>query len=66
MMTTTPLILVVVAIFSYVFVYFFSKVINPQGSKKYVTLASISFTILVVILFSMFLVFFSELAQINK
>ncbi|MFJ2046727.1 hypothetical protein ACIOBL_24220 [Paenibacillus taichungensis] len=66
MMTITPLILVVVAIFSYVFVYFFSKVINPQASKKYVTLASISFTILVVILFSMFLVFFSELAQINK
>lgn len=39
MMTITPLILVVVAIFSYVFVYFFSKVINPQASKKYVTLA---------------------------
>ncbi|KGP83442.1 hypothetical protein P364_0107700 [Paenibacillus sp. MAEPY2] len=65
-MTITPLILVVVAIFSYVFVYSFSKVINPQTSKKYVTLASISFTILVVILFSVFLVFFSELAQINK
>ena len=52
-MTVTPLILTIVAVFSYLFIHFFSKVINPQASAKNIIWASISFAIIVVLLFWM-------------
>ncbi|CAI6080086.1 hypothetical protein PAECIP112173_02781 [Paenibacillus sp. JJ-100] len=50
-MTVTPLILTIVAVFSYLFIHNFSKVINPQASAKNIIWASISFTIVVVLIF---------------
>lgn len=50
-MTVTPLILAIVAVFSYLFIHNFSKVINPQASAKNIIWASISSAIIVVLLF---------------
>ncbi|PYE48845.1 hypothetical protein DFQ00_107138 [Paenibacillus barcinonensis] len=52
-MTDAPWILAIVAVFSYLFIHFFSKVINPQASAKNIIWASISFAIIVVLIFCM-------------
>ncbi|MGF6353067.1 uncharacterized protein (UPF0333 family) [Paenibacillus sp. 4624] len=59
-MTLTPLILAIVAVFSYLFIHFFSKVINPQASAKNIIWASVSFAIIVVLLFVMLLLILTQ------
>lgn len=51
-MTDALWLLAIVAVFSYLFIHFFSKVINPQASAKNIIWASISFAIIIVLLFS--------------
>ncbi|WP_342553475.1 hypothetical protein [Paenibacillus sp. FSL R7-0652] len=54
-MNITPVILIAAALFSYMFIYFMCKVVNPQASKRHVVWAGICFAILVVMLFSILL-----------
>lgn len=59
-MIVTALILAIVAVFSYLFIHFSLRGINPQASAKNMIWASVSFAIIVVLLFVMLLLILTQ------